>query len=110
MSYAGLVLDRDRARGGEELLDEVVLLGVERRAAEEVHPERAVERLAGVGLVLPGLRARLDDTVGDHVGRLLERELLPFGRVRRAVLHLRLAHGRVHELLARGALRAQAPA
>ena len=35
VSYAGLVLDRHRAGRREELLDQVVLLGVERRAAEE---------------------------------------------------------------------------
>ena len=36
VSYAGLVLDRQRPHRGEELLDQVVLLAVERRAAEEV--------------------------------------------------------------------------
>src|SRR5581483_8920183 len=59
MSYAGLVLDRHRAHRGEELLDQVVLLAVERRSAEEVDAERAVQRVAAVVGVLPGLLAGL---------------------------------------------------
>src|SRR6185436_16230764 len=47
VSYARLVLDRDRAGRREALLDQVVLLGVQRRATEEGEAERAVERLAG---------------------------------------------------------------
>ena len=42
VSYAGLVLDLDRAERREELLDQVVLLVVERRAAEAGEAERAV--------------------------------------------------------------------
>jgi hypothetical protein len=41
VSYACLVLDRDRTERGEELLDEVVLLVVERGAAEGAEAERA---------------------------------------------------------------------
>src|SRR5438874_10991363 len=59
MSYAGLVLDRERAGRGEELLDQVVLLAVERGAAQEVDSERALERLAVLGLLLPGVLSRL---------------------------------------------------
>src|SRR5215210_3457783 len=43
VSYAGLVLDLHRAHGGEQLLDQVVLLVVERGAAEMREPERAVD-------------------------------------------------------------------
>src|SRR5690242_11165398 len=53
VSYAGLVLDRHRAGRREELLDQVVLLGVQRGAAEDAEPERAVQRLAVVGGGLP---------------------------------------------------------
>src|SRR5919206_453738 len=45
VSYAGLVLDRHRAERREALLDQVVLLGVQRGAAEERHAQRAVERV-----------------------------------------------------------------
>jgi hypothetical protein len=41
VSYARLILDGHRAGGGEELLHQIVLLRVERRAAEHVHAERA---------------------------------------------------------------------
>ena len=44
VSYTGLVLDLDRAHRGEELLDEVVLLVVEGRAAEAGDAHGAAER------------------------------------------------------------------
>src|SRR4028119_740084 len=59
VSYAGLVLDLDRAQGREQLLDEVVLLVVERRPAERGEPEGAVDPLA-LELGLPGALARVD--------------------------------------------------
>ncbi len=44
VSYAGLVLDADDAQAGrEQLLDQVVLFVVERRAAEVADAERAVD-------------------------------------------------------------------
>ena len=57
VSYAGLVLDLDRAHRGEGLLDEVVLLVVERRAAEVGEAERAVDAPAVVVDVLPAVLA-----------------------------------------------------
>src|SRR5205085_12003511 len=77
VSYPSLVLDRDRAGRREELLDQVVLLAVERGAAEEVHPERALQRLSVVCLLLPGLLAGADYALGDHLSRLLEAQRLP---------------------------------
>ena len=56
VSYAGLVLDLDDAERGEELLDQVVLLVVERRAAEVARSPACGARLARRRLVLPGLR------------------------------------------------------
>ena len=41
VSYAGLVLDLDRARCGEEFLDQIVLFVVQGRAAEGGDPHRA---------------------------------------------------------------------
>ena len=41
VSYPGLVLDLDRAERGEQLLDEVVFLVVQGRAAEAGEAERA---------------------------------------------------------------------
>ena len=46
VSYAGLVLDLDRAQGRVELLHEVVLLVVEGRSSEAGDPQRAVHPLA----------------------------------------------------------------
>src|SRR5579871_984284 len=110
VSYAGLVLDLDDAETRHELLDEVVLLVVERRAAEVPDRHRAVRRVAVLGCRLPRRGARCDDPVGDHLHRVAEGELLPGGAVRRAVLDLVLAERAVREALRRLALRAEAPA
>src|SRR5699024_10733926 len=107
VSYAGLVLDLDRARGGEELLDQIVLLVVDGRAAEAGDAHRAPEGAALLVLVLPVLPAGLDEAVGDHVHRRVEIEVLPLGRVRAAVAHRGLAEVGVRELLAGRALGAQ---
>src|SRR5207253_2252138 len=61
VSYAGLVLDLDDAERRHQLLDEVVLLVVERRTAEVADRERPVGGRAVVGLLLPVRRAGLDD-------------------------------------------------
>src|ERR671920_1729318 len=53
VSYAGLVLDLDGAHRRPELLEEVVLLVVERRAAEVGEAQRAVDLPAVVVDVLP---------------------------------------------------------
>src|SRR4051794_20193267 len=110
VSYARLVLDLHGPHRREELLDEVVLLVVERRAAEMREPEGALHANARVVLVLPARGARGDHAVGDHVHRLVELELLPLGAVRAAVLDLVLAHRALHHLLARRALRTEAAA
>ena len=55
VSYAGLVLDLDDAERDAELLDQVVLLVVERRAAEVADRQRAV----AVALVRPRSAARV---------------------------------------------------
>src|SRR4029079_5872902 len=50
VSYAGLVLDLDDAERGVQLLDEVVLLVVERRSAEVRDRHRAAVLRVPVGL------------------------------------------------------------
>src|SRR4051794_27746067 len=107
MSYARLVLDLDRAHRGEELLDEVVLLVVERRAAEVREPHRPVDLPPLVVAVLPAVLAGGDDTLGDHVHRLLELDLLPLGPARLAVADLGEAAGLLDELPRRRPLRAE---
>ncbi|EGJ79163.1 putative formate dehydrogenase, alpha subunit [Streptomyces sp. Tu6071] len=104
---AGLVLDLYDAERGEELLDEVVLLVVERRAAEarDAHRARGAHPVA---LPLPGLGAGADDALGDHVHRRLQVERLPVGAVRPAVQDLVAARGARRELERGGALGAQA--
>src|SRR5207302_2966306 len=108
VSYACLVLDLQRTERGVELLQEIVLLDVERRSAEMREPEGAVHRCAVLVHVLPRPVARLDDAIGDHVHRPVERELFPFGAVRPPVLHGGETTGAAHERPARGTLRAQA--
>ena len=109
VSYAGLVLDLHGAHRGERLLDEVVLLVVERRAAEVREPHRAVHAVAVVVDVLPAVLAGGDHALGDHVHRLVELELLPLRPARPAVQHLGQP-ARLLDELARGrALRAQRP-
>src|SRR5260370_8732372 len=109
MSYAGLVLDRQRRHGGEELLDQVVLLGIQRRAAQEVDAQRPLEQLPVLVLLLPGLRTGADHAVGDHVRRLLERDVLPLAASRPAVLDARFPHRAVDHLFPARSLAAQAP-
>jgi hypothetical protein len=69
VSDAGLVLDLHRAHRGEELLDQVVLLVVERRAAEVREAERAVDAPAVAVGVLPARLARGDQPLGVPRGR-----------------------------------------
>src|SRR5919205_763273 len=58
VSYARLVLDLDGAHRREELLDQVVLLVVEGRAAQVGEAERAAQVAAFFVGVLPGPLAR----------------------------------------------------
>src|SRR5918997_4770354 len=75
----------------EELGYEVVLLIVYRSPADGGQCHRAVEFLTLRILLFPGLLPGLLDPLGDHVERLLEREVLPFRRIRPAVADLRPA-------------------
>jgi hypothetical protein len=86
--HTRLILDLDRAEGRVQLLEEVVLLVVEGRAAEAGDAHAAPERVALVVHVLPRLAPGGDHPVGDHVHRLVERQVLPLGGVRRPVPHL----------------------
>ena len=57
--------------------------------------------------VLPGVARVLDHSVGDHLHRGVELEVLPLGAVGPAVAHLRLAQRAGDEVLAGGALGTQ---
>src|SRR6185437_1088910 len=110
VSYARLVLDLHDPERDAKLLDQVVLLVVERRAAEVADCHRAVRGRAVVGQLFPVGRAGLDDPVDDHLHRFVERELLPARAVRPAVLDLVLAQ-RAPDIRLRGlSLRAEAAA
>src|SRR6185312_4836544 len=85
VSYPRLVFDLDRPHRGEQLLDQIVLLVVERRAAEVREPQRAVHAPAVSVGVLPAALARRYDPFGDHVHRALELQLLPLGAPRPTV-------------------------
>src|SRR3712207_7064031 len=58
VSYAGLVLDLDRAERRPELLEQVVLLVVERGAAQVGEAERAVALPAALVALLPAVLDR----------------------------------------------------
>src|SRR5829696_1092837 len=107
VSYAGLVFDLDRAHRREELLDQVVLLVVERGAAQVREAHRAVDAPAVLVLDLPVVLAGADDALGDHVHRRLELDLLPLRPARPAVLDLGEATGLLDQLARGRALRAQ---
>src|SRR5262249_45024636 len=107
VSYTGLVLDLNDAEPGEELLDQVVLLVVERRAAEVGDAHRAPRRPPVGRLLLPGRLARLEEAIHDHLHRALERELLPLGAVGTAVLDPVFAKRPGGEALGRGPFRAE---
>src|SRR4051794_14716059 len=109
VSNTGLVLDLHRAHGGVELLHEVVLLVVEGCPSEARYPHGPAD-LHAVLVVLPGLGARPDHPVGDHLHRRVEVEILPLGPVRPAILDLRLAATAGDQLLGGTALGAEPPA
>src|SRR4051794_17719084 len=77
VSYARLVLDLHGAHRREELLDQVVLLVVERGASQVREAERPVQLRAALVLLLPAVAAGLDDPGGGHVPLRLERPRPP---------------------------------
>src|SRR5215204_816155 len=91
VSYPCLVSDPQEPQRVEELGYEVILFVVYGGPADGGDRRRTAELLASLVPVLPVLVARLLDSRGDHVGRLLEREILPLRRVRPAVADLRPA-------------------
>src|SRR5262249_23634306 len=107
MSYARLVADRDHPEAaGEQLLEQVVLFVVERRAAQ-VRDRRALHEGLAVARFLEVAIARAPDAIGDHAHRRLETDLLPLARVRGAVLHARRPGGMREQLERRSAFRTQ---
>src|SRR5439155_3407711 len=107
VSYAGLVLDLNDAETHGQLLDQVVLLVVEGRAAEHRDPHRPGEPVALLVRVLPGRAPGFDHPVGDHVHRLVEPELLPLRAIGAPVPNLRQPQGAGDETLRGGALGAE---
>ncbi len=106
---AGLVLDLHHAERRQQLLDEVVLLVVQRGAAQagDAHGPGGAP---AVLLPLPGLAPGRDDPVGDHVHGGGQVDRLPVGRAWCAVEGVVLPAGVGGELEAGRALRAQPPA
>src|SRR5438093_1615289 len=83
-SEAGLVLDRENAQApGEELLDQIVLLVVERCAAQRGHRLEMVDRRSGGILFHEVAVARVLDQSSDAVHRPAEWLLLPPVAMRR---------------------------
>src|SRR5215210_4324353 len=91
VSYSRLVGNSYKPQRMEELGYEVVLLIIYRGPAAGGQGHRAVQLLALRVLFFPGLLPGLLDPLGDHVERLLEREVLPLRRVRPTVADLRPA-------------------
>src|SRR5215207_3182452 len=91
VSYPRLVRDPHEPQRVEELGYEVVLLVVYRGAPDGGQGHGAVQLLALRVFRFPGLLPGHLDPLGDHIERLFEREVLPLGRVRPTVAHLRPA-------------------
>src|SRR4051812_27881366 len=108
VSDPGLVLDLQDPQRRVELLEEVVLLVVEGRAAEVGDAERPLDRLSLVVPRFPGLVAGLLHALGDHLHRLLERDDFPFRPARPPVQALVDAMRAGDELEGGGALRTEA--
>ena len=89
VSNAGLVLDLDRACGGEELLDQVVLFVVQGRAAQRGDAHGAAEqRGPSSSMSCQVLRRDSSEPVGHHVDGGVQVEALPVAGARRTVEHL----------------------
>src|SRR6185503_9549358 len=108
VSYPRLVLDLHDPERGVQLLEQVVLLVVERGAAEVGDRHRASRRAAVGQRLLPAVVARALDPIGDHVHRGLERQGLPRGAARTPVQHAVRAMRAGDQLHGRGALGTQA--
>src|SRR6185437_1129930 len=88
MSYTGLIAHAHHAKaGGEELLDEIIFLVVERRAAE-MRDGRCAHHGLPVFLFDERALARRPHTLSYHVHGLVETNLLPCGAARAAIEHL----------------------
>ncbi len=109
MTDPRLVLHLDHPERRPELLDQVVLLVVERRSAEARDAEAAAHALP-LALPLPALQARLDHFVGDHLQGGVEVEVLPLAAMGLAVEHLMLAGFAGGQLQRRRALGTEPPA
>src|SRR5439155_11413661 len=107
VSDPGLVLHLDDAQRGVELLEQVVLLVVERGPAQVRDAEGALDVLALLVLLLPGAIAAVAHALGDHVHRPLERDRLPFLGARPAVPASVQAVAARDQLISRRSLRTQ---
>src|SRR5438067_1083719 len=85
VSYPRLVLDLHDPERGVELLEEIVLLVVERRAAEVRDTQRALNVFFPLVLLLPGALASFAYALGDHLRGALERDELPLLPARRTI-------------------------
>ena len=93
----------------KDLRMEVVLLVIERRTAEVRKAERAVDPLAVLVLGLPPVLAGRDHTLGDHVHRRLEIEVLPVCAARAPIADRRQPARLLDELTRGRAFWAQRP-
>ena len=107
VSNTSLIFDLYRARGGKQLLNQVVLFVVQGRTTQASDAHGAVEGAALFVGVLPVRLAGCHKAIGNHVHGGLGIEVLPLGGVRRTVLDLGQARRRVDQLLGSRALGAQ---
>src|ERR1700737_3846309 len=107
MSYTGLVLDLDDPKTRKEFLDQVVLFVVEGGAAVGPDRHRPVRNPVLRIPRLPVVGTGPDHAVGDHLHRLVERDLAPAPAIRRTVFHRVLAQRPVDQLSGCGALRTE---
>src|SRR5262249_386519 len=101
VSNTGLVLDLNDAQRAEELLDEVVLLIVERRPTEMSNRHRPAQ------VLFPKRVAGPFHPLRNHVHRSFERNAFPRSRAGPTVEDMALTIGTRHQLIRRGAFRAE---
>ncbi len=89
VAHPRLVLDLHHPpECGEQLLDEVVLLVVQRRPPTQAGDAHRARGALAIDLLLPGLVPGRQDSVDHHVHGGVEIERLPVGGMRRPIEHL----------------------
>src|ERR1700735_229037 len=102
MSYSGLIADAHHAQARrEEFLDEIIFFVVERRAAQVRH-RLVLHQALAVLLFYEILVPAFPQPISDHIHRLFEVELFPFGPVWPSIAYFPKALRVRRQFIARG--------